>query len=62
MAKILELQIAGTTGASQDVKIVEEMEETFQEDVCDVCGLVIDWRCAMEIQNRKKGTEWRYRI
>ncbi|CAD7929139.1 unnamed protein product [Amoebophrya sp. A120] len=34
---------------------VEGLDDTFQEDVCDVCGLTIDWRCAMEIENRRKG-------
>jgi len=34
---------------------VESLDDTFQEDVCETCGLTIDWRCAMEIDNRRRG-------
>ena len=34
---------------------VETIDDSFQEDICGVCALVVDWRCALEIENRNKG-------
>ena len=35
---------------------IENGDDVFQEDVCEICGLVIDWRCQLEIEARKKGS------
>ncbi|CAD7924628.1 unnamed protein product [Amoebophrya sp. A25] len=46
---------AQSSVAKPQSTLVEDIGDTFQEDVCEVCGLTIDWRCAMEIENRRKG-------
>eukprot|EP00392_Amoebophrya_sp_AT5.2_P017268 g17598.t1 len=50
-----ELQNEESAVAKAQSATVDNLEENFQEDVCDVCGLAIDWRCAAEIENRRKG-------
>merc|ERR1712194_27520 len=42
-------------GQQSNVATLETEDDTFQEDVCAVCGLLIDWRSAYEVANRKRG-------
>ena len=53
-AESLKNQLAEREQQVKDRK-TPALEDVFEEDVCDVCGLQVDWRCAAELEARRKG-------